>query len=522
MERTSPVLQTTVGGVLRDAAAEAADRTALVAGSPDPAGRRRWTFAELLEQSEEASRALLGRFEPGERVAVWAPNLPEWVVLQLGCGLAGVTLVTVNPAYRAKELAHVLRQSRASGLFLVPELRGSRLDEVVAEVRPELPHLREVVSFADWEAFVGGGSPAERLPAVGPDDPALILYTSGTTGFPKGAVLDHRAVTNNARCCVLAQGAEPGDVLVNPMPLFHVGGCVLAVLGRLHCRSAHVLMPAFEPGLQLELVEAERAAVLVGVPTMLIGVAEHPDFRNRDLSSVRLAFSGGATVPPDLVRRIESALGVPFTIVYGQTEVAGGATQTTPEDAPDDRALTLGRPYPCLEARIVDPATGRTQPPDGLGELWLRGPLVMREYFDDPVATAAAIDPGGWLRTGDLCTMDDRGYVRVEGRLKEMIIRGGENIYPREIEQLLFTHEAVGDVAVVGVPDERWGEQVAAFVRPAPGRSPTGEELFAFCRQHLAPYKTPRHWVFVEELPLTPSGKVQRFVLRDRFAAGRD
>ncbi len=520
-DRPGSVLETTVGGVLRDAAAAAAGRPALVEGSPDRATRRRWTFGELLEDSERTARALLGRFEPGDRVAVWAPNVPEWVLLQLGCGLAGLTLVTVNPAFRARELAYVLRQSRASGVFLVPELRGSRPAEVVAEVRPDLPDLREVVSFADWDAFVAGGSPAERLPAVSPDDPAMILYTSGTTGFPKGAVLHHRGVTNNGRLCVQVQGAEPGDALVNPMPLFHVGGCVLAVLGRLQCLGPHVLMGAFEPGLQLELVESERSTVLAGVPTMLIGVAEHPDFHGRDLGSLRLAFSGGATVPPDLVRRIEAALGIPFTIVYGQTEVAGGATQTSPTDSPDDRALTLGRPYPAFEARIVDPLRRETLPTQIVGELWLRGPLVMREYFDDPDATAAALDADGWLRTGDLCAMDDRGFVRVEGRVKEMIIRGGENIYPREIEQLLFTHPAVGDVAVVGVPDDRWGEQVAAFVRRAPGQAPTEGELFAFCRQHLAAYKTPRHWIFVEELPLTASGKVQKFVLRERFLASR-
>ncbi|HEY7202001.1 MAG TPA: AMP-binding protein [Candidatus Dormibacteraeota bacterium] len=516
-DATAPLLDTTIGALLRDAAAEAPDRAALVTGAADPALRRTWTYAALLDEAERTARALLGRFQPGERVAVWAHNVPEWVLLELGAALAGMTLVTVNPVLRAAEVAYVLRQSRASGLFLVPELRGVRLGEVAERIRPELPELREVVALDGWDAFLAGGSPAERLPEVRPDDPALILYTSGTTGFPKGAVLHHRAVVNNARYCADIQRTEPGDVVVNPMPLFHVGGCVLGVLGRLHCQGTHVLMPAFEPGLQLALVESERSAVLVGVPTMLIGMSEHPDFAGRDLSSVRHAFSGGATVPPDLVRRIEAALGVPFTIVYGQTEVSGGVTQTSPDDPPEDRAGSVGRPYPRMEARIADPLTGATVAPGAIGELRVRGPLVMREYFDQPAATAAAIDAEGWLHTGDLCSMDERGYCRVEGRLKEMIIRGGENIYPREIEQLLFTHPAVGDVAVVGVPDERWGEQVAAFVRPAPGAAPTEQELFDFCREHLAAFKTPRHWVFVDELPLTPSGKVQKFVLRERF-----
>jgi fatty-acyl-CoA synthase len=278
-------------------------------------------------------------------------------------------------------------------------------------------------------------------------------------------------------------------------------------------------MPGFEPGLLLDLVESERAAVVGAVPTMLMAAIEQPDLARRDLTSLRCVVSGGSTVPPELVRRIESQLGVRFSIGYGQTESTAFITQTRLDDSPEDRAETLGQPNPQTEVKIVDPATGAVLPTGTIGEICTRGPLVMRGYFDKPEATAAAIEADGWLHTGDLGSMDDRGYCRIAGRLKDMIIRGGENIYPREIEQLLCTHSAVADVAVVGVPDPRWGEQVAAFVRAAPGQTPTTDELFALCREHLAPYKTPRYWEFVERFPMTATGKVQKFLLRQQFVA---
>ena len=520
-DTSEPILETTVGGVLREAAARAADAPALVAGTPDPAGRLRWTFGQLLTEAEQAARALLGRFEPGERVAVWAPNIPEWIVLEFAAALARLTLVTVNPAFRSEELGYVLRQSRAAGLVLVPEYRGNSLVGFLDTVRPRLPDLREVVLFSDWPAFCASGSATERLPEVRPDDPAQIQYTSGTTGFPKGAVLHHRGITNNARLSAQCWGVAAGDVWVNPMPMFHTGGCVLLTLGPLQHLATQILMPLFDPALQLELVESEGATLLFGVPTMFIAMLEHPDFPRRDLSSVRIAVSGGATVPPEIVRQIEERLGAPFSIIYGQTESSPLITSVRLGDAPEDRTTTLGRAAPQTEIKIVDPATQALVPTGVIGELCTRGYLVMHGYFDKPEATAAAVDPDGWLHTGDLGSMDERGYCHIEGRLKDMIIRGGENIYPREIEQILITHPAVADVAVVGVPDPKWGEQVAAFIRPASGQAPTAEELFAFCREHLAPHKTPRFWEFVEQFPLTPSGKVQKFVLREGFVTAR-
>jgi fatty-acyl-CoA synthase len=304
------------------------------------------------------------------------------------------------------------------------------------------------------------------------------------------------------------------------MPLFHTAGCVLAVLGAVSRRATLVLVEQFEPGLVLQLMEDYRASGMLGVPTMLVAMLEHPDFERRDLTSIKAICSGGSTVPAALVRRLEEAIGAPFTIVFGQTECSPVACMTRPDDSLDDKAATLGRPMPNVEVRIADPETGATLPVGALGEFLTRGYHVMHEYFDNPEATAKTIDADGWLHTGDLCSMDERGYCKVEGRLKDMIIRGGENIYPREIEELLFKHPSVGEVAVLGLPDERMGEEVAAFLRPAPGASLDKDVLFTYLREHLSPQKTPRLWFQVEAFPLTGSGKIQKFALREQWSDG--
>jgi fatty-acyl-CoA synthase len=519
-DRTEAVLETTIGDLLRDAArAAGSDGLALVAGSPDPAARRQWSYGELLAEAERTARALLGMFAPGERVAVCAQNLPEWVVLEYAAALAGLTLVTVNPANRAEELRHVLRHSGAAGVFVVDEWRGNPLAATVEDMRNELPALREVIRFADWERFAAAGD-ARALPAVDPGQPAQILYTSGTTGRPKGAVLNHRGLTNNARFAAAAVGAAAGERWVSAMPLFHIAGCAMMALGAASTGGALVLLPHFDPALQLELIEAYRGTMLCGVPTMLLAMLAHPDLPRRDLNSLRYAVAGGAQVPADLVRRVEATLGVPFAITFAQTEAHCSITLTRLDDAPEDRAETVGRPLPQTEVKIADVATGEPVAPGQIGEVCTRGYLVMDGYLDDAKATAAAIDADGWLHTGDLGSMDERGYCRIEGRVKEMIIRGGENIYPREIELVLFGHPQVADVAVVGVTDEVWGEQVAAVVRPAGDPPPTAEELTDFCRARLAGFKTPRRWAFVDAFPLTGSGKVRKHVLRERLESG--
>jgi fatty-acyl-CoA synthase len=515
---SEPIRDTTVGDVLREAAATAPDVVAMVEGAPDSEKRRRWTYAELLSDAEKAAAALTVRYEPGERVAVWAPNIPEWIVLEFALAMAGLTLVTVNPAYRPAELAYVLKQSGASGIFLVPGFR-SPMAAYLEEVSRDLPALRESVLFTDWDDFLASAPSDVALPAVSPDDIAQIQYTSGTTGFPKGAELHHRGLTNNARMYGEAVGLHRGDTLVNPMPLFHTAGCGLAVLGATQRCATQVPVVAFDPALVLELIETESAASLGAVPTMWIAMLEHPDRATRDLSSLRVAVSGGSPVPAELVRRVENELGVTFTIVFGTTECSPLVSLTRQTDGPDDRANTLGQPLPQTDVKVADPTTGDPVAPGEIGELCARGYLVMRGYHDDPAATSAAIDVDGWYHTGDLASMDERGYLRIEGRLKDMIIRGGENIYPKEIEDTLFAHPGVAEVAVLGVPDEKWGEVVAAVVRCTPGESVTAGELRAWCRDRLAAYKTPARWEFVESFPLTASGKIQKFVLREQLAA---
>lgn len=526
VDTSAEVLDVTVGDVLRAAAEQAPGAPALTAGSVDPSARRSWTYAGLLADSEQVARALLARFEPGERVAVWAPNEPEWVLLELGAALAGVVLVTVNPALRAQEVAYILGQSRAAGVFFADEFRGYPIAGAVEEIAPGLPELRSPVSLSDWDAFatlgaVRPGNGAPELPAVAPDDPAQLQYTSGTTGFPKGALLRHRGIANNARFTAERCEVPEGTGWVNPMPLFHTGGCVLGALGAIWRRAHHVLVHHFDPTLVLELVDEYRPYVVGGVPTMLIAMMEHPRLAEYDLSSAGCVISGGASVPPELVRRIEATLGVRFSIVYGQTETSPVITQTALDDSADDKALTVGRPLPQTGCRIVDPATGDVVPVGTDGEICTQGYLTMEGYFENPEATAATIDADGWLHTGDLGRMDARGYVSVTGRLKDLVIRGGENIYPAEVEQVLFEHPAVGDAAVLGLPDERWGEVVVAVVRPLdPGNPPTAEDLHAWCRERLAAHKAPQRWFVTDGFPLTGSGKVQKFVLRDRAEKG--
>jgi len=520
-DTSEPVLETTVGGVLREAAASGPDMLAMVAGVPDPALRRRWTYAELLAEAEQAARALTARFAPGERVAVWAPNVPEWIVLEFAAGLAGLVLVTVNPAYRPAELAYVLNHSGAAGIFLVPEFR-SPMAQFLEEARPDVPALREVVYFTAWKEFLGTAPDQAALPEVSPDDIAQIQYTSGTTGFPKGAELHHRGLTNNARFFARRLDLRPGEAYVNPMPLFHTASCAMGVLGAVQTRAVHVPVLAFDPGLVLELMETQRAAVFLGVPTMMIAMLGHPDIERRDLSSLRAAVSGGTPVPAQLVRQVERQLGVRFSIVFGTTECSPLLTQVRPDDPEPDRAETLGRALPQTEIMIADVTRGGPVPVGQVGELCARGYLVMRGYHDAPEATAAVIDTDGWYHTGDLASLDERGYLRIQGRIKDMIIRGGENIYPREIEDALFAHPAVAEAVVIGVPDKTWGEVVAAFVRPVPGQpAPAAEELRAWCRDRLAPYKTPLHWVFTDAFPMTPSGKIQKFKLRENFSASQ-
>jgi fatty-acyl-CoA synthase len=534
-----PVLDSTVASILRRAADLAPGTTALVEGIAVRGDRRRFTYRELLTLAERAAERLAARFEKGERIACFAPSVPEALVLSYASALAGLVLVPVNPALRPGELAYVLSQCGASGIVAGIEHRGADLSEVSARAAEDAPSVRELLQLEEIVVLDRPGrsdhqvKPAAR--ALGPDreprpdDTAQLVYTSGTTGLPKGARLTHKGMTNAARFGAIRFGLRPGDVYLDTMPLHHVGGQVVA-FQICQMLATAVLVPGFDAGLVLELLESERATVTAGVPTMLLALIEHPEFSSVDLSALRSVSSGGSVVPPELVRHIESTLAVRSTICFGQTETCGFISQTHLGDSAEDKASTLGQPLPCVEARVVASAATSANPAADVeevvlacgevGELQVRSPYVMAGYHDMPEATAAAFAPDGWLRTGDLVTMDDRGFLRIAGRVKDMIVTGGENVFPVEVEGVLSEHPDVMMAAVIGVPHHRWGEQVVAVVRPAPGAAPDPAKLDTYLRERLASYKVPKQILVSDELPLTASGKIQKFVLRDQLARG--
>lgn len=513
--------ESTVGSVLRAAADATPDAPALTGGAPDPADRRTWTYQELLADAERVAHALLARFDPGDHVAIWAHNVPEWILLEYGMGLAGIVLVTLNPALRPEEAKYILEQSRARGVFTVDDYRGQSLTNSARELQAGLPRLEHVISISEWQDFLASGKPATALPEVSPDDPVQLQYTSGTTGFPKGPRLHHRGITNNARLTRNELAPEP-CAFVSPNPLFHCGGCVLAVLGAASAGDHMVMLEQSDPAVQLELIEAYGAVITTGVPTVLIALINNPNFETRDISSLKYVLSGGATVPPNLVQHIESSLGASFQITYGQTELSPVCNLTRREDSLEDKGTTVGPPLGPVEIKVADVESGAIVSCGVEGEICVRGYLVMLDYFDLPDKTAETIDAEGWLHTGDLGTMDDRGYVAITGRLKDMIIRGGENLFPAEIENCLYEHPSVATVAVVGVPDDVWGEQVAAVIQPAdPDAGIEPAALAAFCREKMAAQKVPRLWYATAEFPLTGSGKIQKFNLVEQIEQGR-
>ncbi len=428
--------------------------------------------------------------------------------------------MTVNPSLQPAEVRYILAQSRSAGLLLVPEVRGNPLTAHIEVIRAELPELRHVFRLDQLDELTAGAQEV-TLPTVDADSPAQIQYTSGTTGFPKGVMLRHSAIVNNARLWVDRVGIPDGAGVLAPMLLFHTSGCVMGVLGALDRRARLVLMPLFDPGVFLELIESERPWFSGVVPTMLIAAVEHPDASRRDLSSLMATGSGGSQVPEALVSRVEKALGIDLTITYGQTECSPVLTNSFPTDDAKDKGLTVGKALPHTEIRIVDATTLKTVSVGTSGELWARGYFSMLGYFDMPEATAQTLTTDGWVRTGDLAVMDERGSCRIVGRLKDMIIRGGENLFPVEIEEVLYRHASIAEAAVVGLPDERWGEVVGAFIRPSdPAAPPTVAELHSYMRACLSPQKTPAKWYAVDGFPLTGSGKIQKYAIREAWEKG--
>jgi fatty-acyl-CoA synthase len=519
---TGQLIESTLGDLMLKNAQEAPERLALIEGVADPALRRRWTYRQLVDESLACARGLMQHFSRGERVGLLAPETPEWVIFQHAMSFAGLIIVPINPAYTAREVAFILGNARAAGVVYADESRGKNLAAIVKEVQGQLDHLRKAINVADLATLQAEGDPDQVLPVQDPGDVMQIQYTSGTTGFPKGACLHHRGVINAAHFIVERAAFPKGGVWLNSMPMFHIGGAVVSEIGTFSRQGTFVLMRSFDPALFLELIEAEKVNCSLIVPTMILALLNHPDAKTRDLSSFNSILSGAAAVPEALVKRAKQEFNVEFAIMYGQTESNGPFLETFTDDSDELQSQTIGRPIPHVEVKVVDIATFETVPVNTVGEYWVRGFNTMKEYYAQPEATHATLMEGGWLRTGDLGTMDENGYFRITGRLKEMIIRGGMNLYPSEIESILFEHADVAQVAVIGLPDEKWGETVAAVILPKnPDGQPNPDVLWAHCRNNLSPQKTPEHWIFVREYPMTATGKIQKNVLLDWYKEGK-
>ncbi|WP_436776181.1 AMP-binding protein [Yinghuangia sp. YIM S09857] len=520
----SPLLDETIGANFARTVAAYPDRTALV----DRAAGTAYTYRELAAAVDAFALGLLARgIRPGDRVGIWAPNRAEWVLTQFATARIGAVLVTVNPAYRTHELEYVLRQSGIRLLVSAPVFKTSDYRAMVAEVRDACPELAQVVFLdgPDWDDVVaaGRGTDPARLAEVAatlhPDDPINIQYTSGTTGFPKGATLTHRNILNNGWFVAELQGWTHEDKVCLPVPFYHCFGMVMGNLGAVAHGSCMVIpAPAFDAEATLKAVEAERCTVLYGVPTMFIGVLADPGFASYDLSGLRTGVMAGAPCPVEVMKRVISDMGMTdVTICYGMTETSPVSTQTRVDDSLAQRVSTVGAVHPHVEIKVVAPDSGEVVPRGEAGELCTRGYSVMKGYWDEPEKTAEAVDADGWMHTGDLAVMDADGYVSIVGRIKDMVIRGGENIYPREIEEFLYTHPDIVDAQVVGVPDDKYGEELMAWVKVRPGaEAPTAESLRAFCTGKLAHYKIPRYVHAVEEFPMTVTGKIRKVEMRER------
>ncbi|MBI3952102.1 MAG: AMP-binding protein [Acidobacteria bacterium] len=532
----------TVGALLAALARDYPDREALVYVDRG----LRYTFEELESVARQYAKGLLRLgVQKGERVALWATNVPEWIILQFALAKIGAILVTVNTALRAAELEYLLSQSESCALALIQGFRDLDYFETIYQILPslregvvdstmaqKLPHLRHVlyvgneapagmIALGDVLSLGDGVSDQEldaREAQVDVGDVINMQYTSGTTGFPKGVMLTSRNIVNNGYWLGEGLGFTPADRLCLPAPFFHCFGCVIGVLGASTHAACLVPLEYFDPRKVLEYVHKERATAVYGVPTMFLGVLEHPDFDQFDLTSLRTGIMAGAVCPEPLMRRVMTEMHMPeITIAYGLTESSPGITLTPRDDTIEHRTQTVGKVLPEIEVKIIDPVTGETLPPNAPGELCSRGYNTMKGYYNNPEETRRAVDKDGWLHTGDQATIDEEGYVRITGRIKEIIIRGGENIAPREVEDSLRLHPAIADVYVFGIPDEKYGEEVAAAIRLKPGTMASEEEIMAFGRERLAHFKVPRAIRFVETFPMTASGKVQRFKLRELF-----
>jgi fatty-acyl-CoA synthase len=522
-KETVALLEETIGANLERTVARFGDREALVSFGQGV----RYTWNELNDAVDELARGLIAAgLQAGDRLGIWSPNCAEWTLVQYATAKLGVILVNINPAYRTSELEYALRQSGCRVLIAAPAFKTSDYRAMVAEVRDGLDALERVVFLGDedWEKLLAGAAGVDRehlrsrSASLEPSDPINIQYTSGTTGFPKGATLTHRNILNNGFFVGEGVGYSEADRVCIPVPFYH---CFGMVMGNLACSSHGAAMvipaPAFDPLATLAAVAAERCTSLYGVPTMFIAMLAAPDFDGYDLGSLRTGIMAGSPCPVEVMKRVIERMHMSEVgICYGMTETSPVSTQTAVDDPVEKRVGTVGRVGPHLEVRVASPETGETVARGETGELCTRGYSVMTGYWEDAERTAEAIDPDGWMHTGDLAVMDDDGYLNIVGRIKDLVIRGGENVYPREVEEFLYTHPDIGDVQVVGVPDDRYGEELMAWVIAREGTSLDEDAVREFCRGKIAHYKVPRYVKFVDSFPMTVTGKVQKFKMREQ------
>jgi fatty-acyl-CoA synthase len=490
----------------------------------------RWSYREFGDRVRDLAKSMMhAGLQQGDRVGLWAPNYAEWTLVQYATAEIGVVLVNINPAYRTHELTYALKQSGCRWIIASPDFKTSNYVDMVSAVVDEVPTLERAIFFwtDEWNHLTEGDEMvsdeelAERRDSLRPDDPINIQYTSGTTGFPKGATLTHRNILNNGYFVTRLMGFTHHDRLCIPVPFYH---CFGMVMGNLGCTSqgATMVIPgdAFEPGAVLRAVQDERCTALYGVPTMFIAELGHPDFDSFDLSSLRTGVMAGSPCPVEVMKQCVDRMHMEdVTICYGMTETSPVSTQTLPDDSLHHRTATVGRAHPHVEIRIADPETGKTMERGETGEFCTRGYSVMQGYWNEPAKTAGAIDEDGWMHTGDLAVMADDGYCNIVGRIKDMVIRGGENIYPREIEEFLYTHPDIEDVQAIGVPDPKYGEELMVWVKVRPGASLSDDQVRDFCRGKIAHYKVPRYVKFVEEFPMTVTGKVRKVEMRELATA---
>jgi fatty-acyl-CoA synthase/long-chain acyl-CoA synthetase len=521
-DKSVSLVESTVGGLLAQRAHSHADQLAIVGVRHADGAEVRLSYAELYDEAGRVATALCALVERGSYIAIWAPNVVEWPIIQYGAALAGMVLVALNPALREEELEYALTHSGAAALIYAETSRDHDLAEVVGAVGTRLPHLRSV-SLSDgtqWQAPEISPAVLRNAP-TDPDEAVMLQYTSGTTGRPKGVLLNHRSLVNVAKLTLEAVDVEAGSVCLNPLPMFHTAGCVIATLGPLWIGGTVVLVERFRPAPVLEALLREDVSVLFYVPAILGALLECQRMASTPAPRLRVIMGGAANVPASMIENAETVFGASVVNLFGQTELAPVLSATRPSDSRSDQLTTVGRPLPQVECKVVDPTTNETLAAGQPGEICARGYQQFLGYLNDHDATARTVDADGFVHTGDLGTLDARGYLSITGRLKELIIRGGENISPAEIESVLVGHETVLDASVVGLPDERWGEVVAAAIRISDGAPDVLKtDIVDYVGRRLAPFKVPARWFITDALPLTPTGKVRKFELRDSIMHG--